>query len=237
MDLSLRLRTIADLVPEGSRLADIGTDHGYLPITLLQEGKIPSAIAMDIGKGPLERARIHYAEQSGRNPLLKDKMQLRLSDGFAALEEGEADCAAICGMGGLLMVKILEQGLPVARSLKTLILSPQSDLAAFRTWLLSNGFRIADEVMVYDEEKYYTIMKAEPGFEDVKTWSEAQLRYGKLLIQKKGEVFLAYMNKEAQKLAEIEEKLRSVGTEKANERLAGVAHEKQLVEEALASYR
>ena len=105
MQLSKRLAAVARLVSAGSRLADVGTDHGYVPISLVCEGKIPSAIAMDVNRGPLNRARAHIKAQG-----LEKYIDTRLSDGLAALAPGEADSVLIAGMGGMLMMRILSQG-------------------------------------------------------------------------------------------------------------------------------
>ena len=105
MKLSKRLETIASFVPEGSRIADIGTDHGYIPIHLVQEGKAKHASAMDVRKGPLLRAQSHIQEAG-----LIDAIEVRLSDGLLKLEKDEADCVVIAGMGGELMIPILEEG-------------------------------------------------------------------------------------------------------------------------------
>lgn len=225
MELSKRLRTIADLVPEGHILADIGTDHGYLPIILLSENKIPSAIAMDINKGPLERAREHM-EAAG----LSDRMTLILSNGFQNMQPGEAQCAVIAGMGGPLMIRILEEGEAVARSLKTMILSPQSDLEAFRRWILEHDYTIQEEIMIYDEEKYYVVMKVCP-LADERSWTRAELRYGKQLIKDNHEVFRHFLEKEERKLAEIRETLCKADTEKAKERLRAVEDELLILSE------
>ena len=103
--ISHRLIQVAGLVPEGSRLADVGTDHGYVPIWLLQQGRIPSAIAMDVTQGPLCRAR-ENRDRYG----FQDVMDLRLSDGLEKLQPGEADTVLIAGMGGPLMIRILSKG-------------------------------------------------------------------------------------------------------------------------------
>ena len=108
MELSKRLRMNASFVTPGNRLADVGTDHGYIPIALVQTGKVSRAIAMDINKGPLERAALHIREQH-----LEDRITTRLSDGMTALKEGEADTVLIAGMGGALTVHILEGGSPM----------------------------------------------------------------------------------------------------------------------------
>ena len=103
--ISERLRTAAGLIGEGERLADVGTDHGYVPIYLVERKRIPSAIAMDIRTGPLERAREHIRMYG-----MEDYIQTRLSDGVAALKPGEADAILIAGMGGGLVIHILESG-------------------------------------------------------------------------------------------------------------------------------
>ena len=120
MELSKRLNAVASLVTEGYRLADIGTDHAYIPIFLAGTGRISEAIAMDVNRGPLLRA-----EENIRAHGLQAKIETRISDGFAALREGETDSAVIAGMGGPLMIRILREGSGIVRSLKECILQPQ----------------------------------------------------------------------------------------------------------------
>ena len=103
--ISERLRTAAGLIGEGERLADVGTDHGYVPIYLVERKHIPSAIAMDIRTGPLERAREHIRMYG-----MEDYIQTRLSDGVAALKPDEVDTILVAGMGGGLVMHILESG-------------------------------------------------------------------------------------------------------------------------------
>ena len=121
--LSNRLSALASLVSKGHRLADIGTDHGYIPIYLCQTGIIPSAIAMDIGKGPLQQATAHIKQQG-----LSSRIRTRLSDGLTALQPGEADTILIAGMGGGLVMKILSQGTHALTGSEELILQPQSEI-------------------------------------------------------------------------------------------------------------
>ena len=130
MKLSHRLETIASFVRRGSIIADIGTDHGYIPIYLCQTGIIPSAIAMDIGKGPLQQATAHIKQQGVSN-----RIKTRLSDGLTALQPGEADTILIAGMGGGLVMKILSQGTHALTGSEELILQPQSEIAQVRAYL------------------------------------------------------------------------------------------------------
>ena len=153
-ELSERLRAVADLVDDGMVVADIGTDHGYIPIALVQEGRCPRAVAMDINIGPLDRARAHIQAAE-----LSKKIDTRRSDGMKELKAEEADCAIIAGMGGALTIKILEESSATARSLKALILQPQSELYKVREYLAEQGYEILAEDMVLEEGKFYPIMK------------------------------------------------------------------------------
>ena len=160
--LSKRLERIASFVQPGSRVADIGTDHGYVPIWLVQKGVCPSALAMDVRKGPLERAEEHVEEVG-----LSGKIELRLSDGLAKLKAGEADTVVIAGMGGKLTCRILEQGRHVwenwSEGKERLILSPQSEQDEVRHFLEEQGFLILREAMLTDEGKYYIVIEAARG--------------------------------------------------------------------------
>ena len=152
MELSRRLHAVAGKVTRGNRLADIGTDHGYIPIYLVSEGICPSAIAMDVNQGPLDRADAHIREYG-----LSDKIGTRLSNGLERLEASEADSIVIAGMGGALMTDILNGGMHVIESGKELILQPQSEIFKVRHFLHDNGYMIVDEQILKEEGKYYFI--------------------------------------------------------------------------------
>ena len=149
MQISKRLQAVSDMVASGSCLADVGTDHGYIPIYLVEEKRIPSAIAMDINRGPLSRARENI-ERNG----LSDQIETRLSDGLDALLPGEADTIVIAGMGGPLAVEILKRGRAVLESCRDLIFQPQSEIWTVRRYLDENGWRIRRENMILEEGKY-----------------------------------------------------------------------------------
>jgi len=141
------------MVTRGYRLADIGTDHGFVPIWLVRNGVIPSAIAMDVNRGPLERAREHIA-QAG----LEGYIRTRLSDGLAGLRKGEADSILIAGMGGALTQRILEKDPPQSLGAAELILQPQSEISKVREYLCRSGWKIDAEDMVLEDGKYYPMM-------------------------------------------------------------------------------
>ena len=141
------------MVTRGYRLADIGTDHGFVPIWLVRNGVIPSAVAMDVNRGPLERAREHIA-QAG----LEAYIRTRLSDGLAGLHKGEADSILIAGMGGALTLRILEKDPPQSLGAAELILQPQSEISKVREYLCTSGWKIDAEDMVLEDGKYYPMM-------------------------------------------------------------------------------
>ena len=157
MKLSKRMKAVASMVTPGNALADIGTDHGYVPISLVQEKKIKRAIAMDINRGPLQRAQENIAAYQ-----LEGYIQTRLSDGVNQLEAGEVDTILIAGMGGELVIHILSEGMEVCRSVKELVLQPQSELHKVRQFLREQNFEIVDEDMVIEDGKYYPMMKVVP---------------------------------------------------------------------------
>ena len=145
------------MVTAGYTLCDVGTDHGYVPIALVQGNIIPKAIAVDINKGPLERANEHIRANG-----LTEQITTRLSNGLEAIHDGEVDSIVIAGMGGELVIHILTAGETVCRSAKELILQPQSDIPHFRRFVMQNGYQIIQEEMILEDGKFYPIMKAVP---------------------------------------------------------------------------
>ncbi|ADL04767.1 tRNA (adenine(22)-N(1))-methyltransferase [Lacrimispora saccharolytica] len=218
MKLSRRLETIASFVPEGSRVADIGTDHGYVPIHLVREGKAKHAIAMDVREGPLLRARAHIQEAG-----LQDCVEVRLSDGLLKLEQNEADCVVIAGMGGELMIHILEGGRDLWEGIPYWVLSPHSELGKVRRFLEKESFFTLRETMIKEEGKYYSVIgvsrKPEDPFIQGKNDREISYRYGKMLLEAKDPVLMEYLKKEEEQLEQILAGLSAMGTEAAARRM------------------
>lgn len=206
MQLSERLRLVAGFVTENYVVADIGTDHGYIPIWLLENERIPKGFAMDIGKGPLERARENIKLYG-----YQDRIETRLSDGLKELKENEADSVVIAGMGGSLIVRILENGKKVLDTVKELILSPHTELHLVRRYLIENGYDIVREEMVYDMGKYYTVMKAvhtdDKSIKNLYDSDEYNYIYGRLLLIEKSNVFMSFIKNEKDKLSVLIENL------------------------------
>lgn len=160
MELSKRLQTVANAVTPGSRVADVGTDHGYVPIYLVERGLCPGAIAMDVNEGPLTRAEEHIRAEG-----LSDRIQTRKSDGLAALAPEETDAVVIAGMGGALMCRILQDATAFLEAGRELILQPQSEWFKVRRLLSASGYRITKEWFLEEEGKYYVVIKAGPASE------------------------------------------------------------------------
>ena len=238
MELSKRLQAVAGLVTAGSVLADIGTDHAYIPIWLTESGRIKGAVAMDVNPGPLERA-----EENIREHGLKDHICTRLSDGFAALKPGEADCAVIAGMGGGLTVRILREGRSIVRTLKECILQPQSEIEKVRAFLLEEGFLFIKEDMVEEDGKYYPMMKmAPPGRRTertcgtAETWDETELRYGRCLLQEKKPVLRQYLEREIRIKRQILEGLQGQDSTRAVSRMQELEKEIENAEKGMKYY-
>ncbi len=225
MQLSERMRMLASMVTEGNRLADIGTDHAYIPIFLIENGRIPSAIAMDIGKGPLLRAKMHI-EEAG----LSGYIETRLSDGLQKLACGEADTILIAGMGGPLIDRILASRPDVASSAKELILQPQSEITETRMFLAKEGYRILQEEMVLEDGKFYPMLRVKKGAPYKLT--ALQAAFGPLLLEKKSPVLKAYLQWEEKQCNKILEKLSDADTPRAAKRLAQVRRRLALIGEA-----
>ena len=225
MELSKRLTAVAGFVEQGAVLADIGTDHGYVPIALVRRGVIPRAIAMDVNAGPLARAQAHIREYG-----LEDRIETRLGDGLSQLRPGEADAVVMAGMGGELVMRILEGGRSLWDHIRTWILSPQSDLEKVRRYLAANGFCIAEEAMVKDEGKFYTVMKVQRGLEPA--CSVIQLRYGRHLLDRRDPILTEYLNRERKRVRTI---LGTLGGDTENQARARSSLELELqqIEEAL----
>lgn len=174
MQLDKRLSAVAGLVRKGTRFADIGTDHAYLPVYLIKNGILDRAIAADLRKGPLENAR-----ETAQIYSLTEKIQLRLSDGLDNFTVGEVNEIAIAGMGGLLIAQFVERTEWLKNSDIHLILQPMTHAEELRKSLFDNSFQIDKEVAVQDKDKLYIIISAYYCGENI-DYSDFDLIVGKL---------------------------------------------------------
>lgn len=225
--LSERLRTVAGMVTVGNAVCDVGCDHGFVPIYLVQQGISPKVIAMDLREGPLRAAREHVAAYG-----LEGQIVTRLSDGLHNYEKNEADTLICAGMGGGLMMHILAADREKTGSFRELILQPQSEVEKFRRFLRESGYRILDEEMLREDGKFYQAIRAasagngECGKEARmdEELCKLQDRYGPVLLQKKTPVFFEFLEREAAVYEEILVRLRGQGLsdEKRKARFAQV---------------
>ena len=229
MELSKRLQAVADLVTPGLKVADIGTDHGYIPIWLMEHKKASFAVAMDINKGPLEKAR-----ENIRLHGLTSYIETRLSDGMKNLKAGEAESVVIAGMGGGLVMKILEDVKGKSLGIREWILQPQSEIQKVRTYLRESGYCIVAEDMVLDEGKFYPMMKVIKG--EPELYSEAELCYGKILLKNRNKVLEEFLKKELDIKTEIRNRLQNSDGENISRRKAELTKEIELIREALKVY-
>lgn len=190
------------MISDGYRLADIGTDHAYVPIYLCQKGKIPSAIAMDIRTGPLERAREHIAFYE-----MENRIETRLSDGAASLFADEADSILLAGMGGGLAINIMEMGRNIFCAAKEVILQPQSKLQEVRVYLEQQGYVTDIEDMVFEEGKYYPMFRVHYAPAECDESGKLFHIYGKYLLAGRHPVLFSYLQKEKKVYTDILSKL------------------------------
>lgn len=191
--ISKRLELVASFVPQGSILLDVGSDHAYLPIELVESDRIKAAIAGEVVEGPYQSA-VKNVEAHG----LKEKIQIRLANGLAAFEEkDQVSVITIAGMGGRLIATILEEGLDKLSNIQRLILQPNNREDDLRIWLQDNGFQIVAEGILEEAGKFYEILVVEAGQMKL---SASDVRFGPFLSKEVSPVFVQKWQKEAAKL-------------------------------------
>lgn len=223
LKLSERLRAVASMVTEGNVVCDVGCDHGFVPVYLVKNGISPRVIAMDINEGPLTAAGKHIATY-----FLTDYIETRLSDGLAALMPGEADTVICAGMGGRLVIRILEEGREKLAGVKELVLQPQTELPSVREYLRERGYFLADEDIVLEDGKYYPMMRACPqalregagercgqegkaSREQLLERQRMEDKYGPVLLGRKHPTLRAYLQREIDICGQIMRNLRENG--------------------------
>lgn len=220
IQLSKRLQAVVQLVTPGNIVADIGCDHAYISIYLMEQEIAKKVIAMDINRGPLERA-----DENIKKAGLQGKIETRLSDGAKELKQ-EVDTILMAGMGGHLMRKILEDSINIVKSVSELVLQPQSEVRELRLFLETLGFQIEKEDMVLEDGKYYTMMRARNAYVKERKKEiplniekkELYARYGKYLLENRNQILKRYLKKELKKLDMILRQLEQSDLEKNQER-------------------
>lgn len=213
--LSQRLERVAANVPAGARLADIGSDHGYLPVALMRRGAITAAVAGEVASTPF-----HAAQRTVRDNGLEASVTVRLADGLAAIEPEDGITAiSVCGMGGETIRDILDAGKAHLSGQERLILQPNGGEQPLRQWLMDNGYRILSEELLRENRFYYEIIVAERA--GPVTYTGEELYFGPLQMQARSPAFLAkwqHLLREKQKtLASFEHARQAVPEHKRQE--------------------
>ena len=210
--LTKRLETIKNLVNNSKITVDVGTDHGYVPISLITEKRALKVIACDINKGPLNNARANI-QKAG----LLEKIELRLGGGLVPCEMGEADTVIIAGMGGILIKDILEESYIKAQSTEKLILQPMNSQDVLREYLINNNFSIKNEHLAIEGEKFYNIMEVVPKKETKDYFKESFLNFGNPQNFEKNEQFKIYTEKNIKRIERVLTNLKKAKNYDENE--------------------
>lgn len=182
--LSLRLTRVASHVPTGATVADIGSDHAYLPCYLVSQGLAERAVAGEVVKGPYESAKKQVKQEQ-----LEDKIEVRLASGLEAIHpEDSITAITIAGMGGPLIVSILDQGLEKLAGVSRLILQPNVHAKAIREWAQTHQWAIVEEEIIKENNKIYEILVLERSSQPV-AYTPAQLLMGPVLMNQQTEAF------------------------------------------------
>lgn len=229
MLLSKRMQAVANLITPGDALADVGTDHGYIPIYAVEQKIVKHAIAMDINRGPIQRAASHIKEYG-----LEAYIETRCCDGVQGLNKDEVQTVVIAGMGGGLMQKILEEGKEVLSTVSEIILQPQSEIEKFRYYLAENGWKIEKEDMIFEDGKYYPMMRVVHGTMEITDVLYG--KYGIYLLKDKHPVLKDYLHKTLETSDAILQKLYLNGRTEEDDRVKEIKEEMQYMKAALNYY-
>ncbi|MDR0879425.1 MAG: class I SAM-dependent methyltransferase [Clostridioides sp.] len=213
MKLTNRLKKISEIVTPGSKIADIGTDHGYIPVQLLMAGVVPYAVLGDVNKGPLDNARGLVVKNK-----LASKVDFRLGSGIEVLEVGEVDEIIIAGMGGILISDILGANEEVAHNTSRLILQPMQAQDILREYLYGNGYEITEEFLVNEDFRMYEIIVAKYTGKVSKDIDEIYFEVGKKLIENKDPLLKDFVNKKIHTHSEILKNTEGVEGESVEKR-------------------
>lgn len=237
MQLSKRLQAVAGMVTHGNRVADIGCDHAYTAIYLLTNRISPYVVAMDINQGPLDRAK-ENVERFG----VTDRISIRKSDGLKMLNPGEVDTILIAGMGGRLMLQILNSRMEIVSAAKELVLQPQSEAYLVRKTLKELGYIIIKENMLKEDGKYYVIMKLKSSLgnlkdKDYQLIKPEHIYFGRLLLEERNLVLLEYLQTERQLYKKIYKELITLPTKQSIQRQTEIVDLIRLMDHAISYYK
>lgn len=219
MKLGERLQLITSKIEKGFTVVDIGTDHAYLPIYLVQEGISQRVIATELLFGPYEKAQENIKKAG-----LQDFIDLRLGSGLRPVKLGEGDIAVVAGMGAITIINIIKESKEIADSFKKLILQPMRNQAKLREHLLTIGYQIIDEDVAFEANKFYEIIVAKKA--NLKSFDEIDILVGPMLRHKKTSVVYEYINHRIKVLQNVIEGLQTTNSQAG--KIALLEHKKQL---------
>ena len=211
MVLSKRLQCVADKVKKGSKVADIGTDHAYIPIYLIANNICEYAIASDIKKGPINIAKANIMKHT-----MEKSIETRLGKGLCTIKQNEVDTVIIAGMGGELIREILKDSKEVCETIDTFILQPMTAGEELREWLYNNRYRIDDETLIKEDEKFYNIIVCSKGYDKV---DKIYYDIGIKLIENNDPLLGQYLDKKINETMKIMQNLEGKETSGARVRL------------------
>lgn len=226
--LSQRLKVVADFVPQNSRVADIGSDHAYLPVYLMKQKQIEFGIASEVAKGPLDNA-IQEIKAEG----LSDRIDTRLADGLLSVQpEDKIDCVTIAGMGGTLIKNILENGKSHLSGNELLILQPNVGENRLRTWLMNNQYEISDETILREDGHTYEIIVAKKTDEPVK-YTEQEIKFGPFLLKQHSDVFVEKWENEIERIEMVIDQMNLAKHDKPVDKINSMKKEIEEIKEVL----
>lgn len=224
-----RLKTIIDFIPSNSIIADIGTDHGVVPIYLLENSRAKKVIGADISARSLEKLE----NKISNLPPVFD-IDTRVSDGLEKILPFEVDTVVIAGMGGFLIEKILSQSLEKTRTFSCFVLQANNGLSHLRNWLIDNRFEIIDENDLFENDIYYSVILAKNGLQE--KYSDLELKYGKMLIEKRSKILKEYITQEKKEKTNLMEILRTKKGSSISARIEELESDLQAINEILSLY-
>ncbi|MDN4074788.1 MULTISPECIES: tRNA (adenine(22)-N(1))-methyltransferase [Fictibacillus] len=230
--LSLRLKTVADYVHRESVMADIGSDHAYLPCYLVLENQVAYAIAGEVNEGPYQSA---LKEVQSAN--LQTKISVRKGDGLEVISPNEADVITICGMGGQLITSILENGKSKLAGVKRLVLQPNVGADSIRKWLIKEGWTLTHEEILKEDGKIYEVLVADiqEGVQPYTKDESLELLLGPYLMKQKNKTFIEKWKGELEQWNKIMLQMESSQSPDLMERKQQLLKRIESVEEVLKS--
>ena len=231
IELSKRMQSVADMIQPCDAVGDIGCDHAFVSIYLVEQRRAKRVIASDVRRGPIAIAKRNIEAMN-----LSDQIEIRMGDGLDTIVPGEVNAVVLAGMGGMLMIDILERGEEVVTRCDQLVLQPQSDIEKVRRYLVEKGYHLADEQMLIDAGKYYNLldvrvheMVQKDEYDCSKLADDWCYMYGGRLLRKKDPVLRSWLVKRRDTTAGLINSLSGKNTENAAKRLKTVKAEQKTI--------